>query len=289
MNSGFLQIRKLTDLILYSSFWISACAAALVSFTYDVTGRGIQLDAYVGFVFCGTLVIYAIHRLTGIEHVKQFQDQGRFAVIRRYRSHILIYGIIAVLGACYFLTQMSWSLIWWLAIPALLSFLYVAPLGRLGRLRDIPLVKIFLISGVWAALTGLIPFVHTGLGTPMSGSLLFFERALFIFAITIPFDIRDIHVDATSDLRTLPQAIGIRKSKVLALALLGVSAMLTCALIRMEVYNPDLYLPYFICAAITAFLIWFSLPALDDYYFSGLLDGTMFLLPFLYWVNGLVH
>jgi 4-hydroxybenzoate polyprenyltransferase len=284
MPNRFPQIRKLTDLILYSSLWIGACAAALVIFTYDVTGSGLNPDAYAGFVFCGTIVIYAIHRLAGIERVKQFQDRGRFAVISRYRSHILIYGVLASGGALYFLTQFQWQLIWWLALPALLSFLYVAPLGKWKRLRDFPLVKIFLISGVWAALTGLIPFVHTGQAGLLSGGLLFTERALFIFAITIPFDIRDIQIDETSNLKTLPQVIGIRKSQFLALLLLSISALLTIVLISTDVYDVELLTPYLLCTGITGLLISQASVDKDDYYYSGLLDGMMFLLPFLYWV-----
>jgi len=277
-------IRKLSNLILYSSVWIGACSAALVTFTYDVTGSGILLDPYVGLVFCGTLVLYTMHHLSGIERLRKHTEAGRFAIIREYRSHILIYGIIGAAGGLYFLSALSVHLIAWLIVPGVLSFLYVVPLGKRKRWRDYHLVKIFLISGVWATLTGLIPFVHTEMATWTSGIILFFERVLFIFAITIPFDIRDIHIDEKTDLTTLPMVIGIRRSKVLALVVLGISALFTYVLIWQNVYDVRLMVPYAICLCITAILIWNSKPDLDDHYYSGLLDGTMFLLGFGYWI-----
>jgi 4-hydroxybenzoate polyprenyltransferase len=282
-------IRKLSNLILYSSLWIGACAAALVTFTYDVTDSGLGTDAYFGFVFCGTVVLYAMHRLAGIERVKAYAYLGRFSVIREYRSHIMIYGVIASAGAFYFFLHLPIKVIWWLVLPGVISILYVVPLGKRKRWRDYSLVKIFLISVVWSALTGLIPFVHSGHAEWTSGALLFIERALFIFAITIPFDIRDIYVDDTSGLRTLPQVIGVRRSKLLAILILGISAMLTFVLIAMEVYDLRLVIPYLICWCIAAVLIWKSQIEMDDHYYSGLLDGTMFLLPFAYWVWTVLH
>ncbi len=284
MANSISSIRKLSNLILYSSLWIGACAAALVTFTYDVTGSGIGLDAYVGFVFCGTLVLYAIHRLTGIKRVKVFEYHGRFAVIRKYRSHIIIYGLIGAVGACYFLIHLPMNIIWWLILPGVISFMYVVPLGKQKRWRDYALVKIFLVSSVWSTLTGLIPFVHTGLVDYSSATLLFFERALFIFAIAIPFDIRDMYVDDSSGLKTLPQVIGIRRSKILALILLCISAALTFLLIYLHIYDQRLICPYLIVFVVTCILIWKSQTDMDDHYYSGLLDGTMFLLAFVYWV-----
>ena len=144
---------KLSNLILYSSLLIAICAASLVTFTYDVTGSAIGTDAYVGFVFCGTLVIYAMHRLAGIERVKAFEYLGRFAVIKEHRSHIMLYGIMVEAGAIYFLFHLSMQVIWWLVLPGVVSFMYVVPLKSIKRWRDYSFVKIFLIATVWAALT----------------------------------------------------------------------------------------------------------------------------------------
>jgi hypothetical protein len=45
------------------------------------------------------------------------------------------------------------------------------------------------------------------------------QRFVFVFVLTIPFDIRDINVD-NIELKTIPQILGIRKSKLLGILLL---------------------------------------------------------------------
>ena len=284
MPNSTPPVRKLSNLILYSSLWIGACAASLVTFTYDVTGSGIGTDAYVGFVFCGTLALYAVHRLTGIGKVRLYKDKGRFAIIDKYKSHILIYGTLGALGGTWFLVHLPIDLVWWLLLPGFLSFMYVVPLGKGKRWRDYAFVKIFLVSGVWAALTGLIPFIYTGQAALNEGALLFIERMLFIFAIAIPFDIRDMRVDDSSGVKTLPQALGIQRAKFLAIGLLAFSAVLTWVLIRMQTYDSRLLFPYSICLLITGGLIWNSRTDMDDHYYSGLVDGTMFFVAFAYWI-----
>ena len=49
--------------------------------------------------------------------------------------------------------------------------------------------------------------------------LLFFERFIFIMAITIPFDIRDMKADASEDMVTVPLYIGFKRARQLSLAL----------------------------------------------------------------------
>jgi 4-hydroxybenzoate polyprenyltransferase len=277
-------VRKLSNLILYSSLWISACAAALVTFTYDVTGSGEHPRMYAGFVFCGTLVLYTVHRLVGLERVKQFRDQGRFAIIEQYKSHILLYGFLGAVGGLYFLIHLSWTVVLWLLLPAFVSMMYVVPLGKYRRWRDYPMIKIFLIAAVWSLLTGVIPYVQTGMATLPTTLLVFGERASFIFALTIPFDIRDIYVDKASDVPTIPSSIGIRGAKVLALAVMMIWAACILVLIGVHIYQSNLLVPFLVCWLIAVLLIWNALPGMDDHYYSGLVDGMMFLLAFLYWV-----
>ena len=51
------------------------------------------------------------------------------------------------------------------------------------------------------------------------------SRFLFVFSITIPFDIRDLKHDA-KNLMTIPLFLGVQKSKII-----GVLALLICAII----------------------------------------------------------
>ncbi|MBK9505813.1 MAG: UbiA family prenyltransferase [Bacteroidetes bacterium] len=83
----------------------------------------------------------------------------------------------------------------------------------LFRLRQIPYLKIFLISFVWATVTILLPVIHSEKAYNNFHILtMIIERFLFVFAITIPFDIRDMNADSQTELKTIPLLIGEKRS-----------------------------------------------------------------------------
>lgn len=102
-----------------------------------------------------------------------------------------------------------------------LSLVYPIPLpfknktnGLNYRLRDIPFIKIFLISLTWA--TGsccyFAPALQVGHSFPYH---LFLLQFIFIFFITIPFDINDIEIDNAVGVKTIPILLGIKKALIL--------------------------------------------------------------------------
>jgi 4-hydroxybenzoate polyprenyltransferase len=91
-----------------------------------------------------------------------------------------------------------------------LSLLY--PFG----IRKIPFAKIFVISFVWAISTMLLLVLENNLVISQYIIWHLVSRFLFVFAITIPFDIRDLKYDA-DDLQTIPLAFGFEKAKWIAI------------------------------------------------------------------------
>ena len=272
-------LRKLIDLILYSSLWIAVCAAAQVQLTYELIGTPQELDTYTLFVFASTIGLYGLHRLVGINIVRAFEHEGRFAVIKKFRSHIIVYSIIGFIAAAVFFFALPPKMWLYLILPVAISAAYVIPTSKTGkRLRDLPLVKIFLLASSWSLLTTTIPLLYIDYSKSLPITLIFLERFLFIVAITIPFDIRDIEVDAGTGLQTLPHLLGITKSKILAILLLFLSTAIAVLLFTQGVYPLDAQWSYAIFIPITALLIWGSRAGRSDYYYSGLLDGTMLLL-----------
>jgi len=125
-----------------------------------------------------------------------------------------------------------------LVIPAILSLGYVLPFVKGNkRLRDFDYIKIFLVAIVWGVITVLMPILERTTDLTLSHLLILLERMLFIFAITLPFDIRDLKIDAHIDVKTIPSIIGIGKTKKLALfcliivvLLAGMNVYLGCGL-----------------------------------------------------------
>ena len=277
-------VKKIIDLILYGNFWIALGALALTFQTQLILTGNFQLDALSWFVFFSTFLLYALHRIVGILRLKDFLDIERFAVISKFRHHIIFYAIVASLGAIYFFFRLSWHVQLALIIPAILSLGYVFPFfGKKRRLRDFDQIKIYLIAGVWAFVTAVLPVIDNGMAFNISIVLMILERALFVFAITLPFDIRDLHVDNHGDVKTIPAIIGIEKTKQLAYAALTLTFALALSNYFLNFYNAQILIGLSISFLSSAILISFSTTEKHDYFYSGILDGTMILQFIFVW------
>jgi len=98
---------------------------------------------------------------------------------------------------------------------------YVVPFlgGFQKNLRRVSYLKIFLVAFVWSGVTTVIPLIVGEYQYEVSIILLFVQRMLFILVLILPFEIRDMKLDF-KNLKTLPQKIGIEKTKKVGFVLL---------------------------------------------------------------------
>lgn len=189
----------------------------------------------------------------------------------------LVTGISLVGAFVLFLIVFSWN-IYVLLVGTLflaLSLFYVIPL-RGKNLRDRPYIKIHLIALVWTFACGLFPLLNAeewSLGFWFLG----LNQYLYILAITIPFDIRDMHTDAPVQ-RSLPQVLGSRNARLLALILILVFMVNTLLLV------PSLRSSFFFYLIMLyhVILILRSESHRPFWFFGGLLDGGIILLGISY-------
>ena len=283
------QIHKNTGLryallhfYLYSSLHIAICAVAITAFSYLSLGK--INYGYVGFVGASTLLLYSVHRIIGINKSDSYATQGRFAIIIKYKSHLIIYSIVSALYCLYSYYTFDWNRRFLLVIPAVLSLSYSLPIFFGGkRLRDFHWIKIFLVAICWAVITGSIPFYETisSFGdTPYNYGMLLLvtlERAMFIFAITIPFDIRDRDIDKSTNVLTLATKLSDKVLKSISgFALIGASAI-SIILYTQQLYDIRITTVILLTYSITALAIFITHGRRSDYFFTGLMDGTMML------------
>ena len=268
MSGSYAQ--RFLNLLLYGNVWIAVCAAATVLLTEWRWYGALELNAFNGFVFFSTWSLYCLHRIVGMNRVRAFRAEGRYRIIHRFRRHIIFYAVVAALAAVWCFFSFPPKLQRWTLAPALVSVGYVVPVLRGKRLRDFDFWKIFLVAAAFAWVSVTLPHqFHERPGFPSGWMLL--EKFLFIFAITIPFDIRDLRVDRHTQVRTLPALLGIRRSRWLALALLVLSTLVYLG--GSPVWSGGLLL----ANGLTATLIWRAGRETEDAYFTGFLDGTMVL------------
>lgn len=96
----------------------------------------------------------------------------------------------------------------------LATFFYAVPFVRNKNLRNFEGIKIFVVAFVWAGVTVIVPMIASE--TLISGDALltFLQRILLVVALILPFEIRDVPYDSLN-LKTLPQQIGVRNTKLL--------------------------------------------------------------------------
>lgn len=216
--------------------------------------------------------------------LKDFLEIERFSVISKFRHHIIFYAILASFGVIYFFFRLRWPVQMAIVLPAILSLGYVLPFfGNKRRLRDFDQIKIYLIAGVWAFVTVILPLIDFGFSVSPSVVLMIFERAIFIFAITLPFDIRDLQVDDHGKVKTIPATIGIEKTKQLAYASCAFALSLAVVNYYLNFYDLKILIGLGISYLSSAWLIAYSDTERHDYFYSGTMDGTLILQFLLVW------
>ena len=272
-------MKKIADFLIYSNLWIAMCAVAMLWQTEWLLTQHLFLDSLTGFVFFSTLFLYAIHRLTGVKKLDINLFNPRFETIRKFDTHILLYACIGLLGTIYYFFQFDISFQIKLFIPSLLSLGYVIPFIRgKKRLRDLNYVKIALISIVWSWITVIIPiYYYPQLTFTRIIIYMTLARAIFVFAITLPFDIRDLSIDKSQNVATIPLTFGLNATKKIGYYSLIVLGVFYALIFKNGVYSPLQFSGMLIFIGIIFLLIYKSHEKRHDYFFSFLVDGTMIL------------
>ncbi len=274
-------VYKIIDLILYSNGWIALGALSMV-WQVELIKDGFQWNTDYGlFLFFATLFVYAIHRLVGFTNIEKTVQNRRFEVINQFRSHIVIYALIAATGAIYYFLELPFAVVVLLLVPIAIAGLYILPVFNGRRFRDLPYVKLFAIGIVWSWVTVSVSYFLMEGKFDQGLVILSLEKMAFIIGITIPFDIRDIEVDGLYEIKTLPRVLGVQTSKYLALTSILLSVLLAVAAYFANVYSVQQLTGMSAFYALTAIAIAYVTPDRHDYYFSGLLDGSI-LLQFVF-------
>ncbi|HSI90167.1 MAG TPA: hypothetical protein VK927_03575, partial [Adhaeribacter sp.] len=109
---------------------------------------------------------------------------------------------------------------------------------------------------------------------------LLLRRFLFIFALTLLFDIRDFRKDRLARTLTFPGHFGTVFTKVLAV----VALFLFVVLVHFQETGP-VQVALYASAAAAGLVVYFSREDRPDAYFSVFADGMMLLQFLLVWVS----
>lgn len=276
------SIRHIADFLLFSNVFIAICAVAQGLVTYHLLE--IKPDKHVlALLFCSTLALYNFSML-----MSKPADTRRspFRRVRWIFSHyrltisLTIIAVVSVSVLIFFLKIPSIILLVFLGV---ISIAYNLPLFTLNErrfgLRNIPGLKLFLIAIVWSFSCVLLPIVEGSarhlVDIKIADTVLLVgKRFLFIAAITVPFDIRDLFQDKYFNLKTIPVMLGERKAYLFCQLLLVIYVVLL--LMFTNDFNADFW-ALTLTVAVSGWLILKSEIKKDEFYYFGFLDGTMLL------------
>jgi 4-hydroxybenzoate polyprenyltransferase len=143
------------------------------------------------------------------------------------------------------------------------------------------------VALVWAFVTVCLPFVilpdftFQSLLNP-NIILTASNRFLFFFAITLPFDIRDLEHDRKNGVRTFASLLGVVGIKNLSRILLVIVTLIALYCYIRGYYFPGHALAIIVSCASTSWLIAKADEHSNEYYYSGWLDGS--LMDQYFWI-----
>lgn len=273
---------RLLDAVLYSSAWLAAAAAAQTAATLRLwPAAGAPGGRAVALVFAATLLVYNLDAVLPFKHREPAGASGRKAWQQRHRGALAGLAAAAALGGAYLFFADGWWHYLPLLVPlAALALLYSWPLGRWrGRpraLRDVPLLKVFLIAGVWSLITVGLPVL--ALHRPWADAQdLLDQRFLLVLALAIVFDIRDYGRDRAAGTRTFPGVLGVAGARRLALALLA-------AAVALGLWRGAAPLAVLLPGLLAAAVIATAEESRGDYFFALITDGVLLVQAAAYFI-----
>ena len=262
---------------------MSVCAVAQALVTFHLIGSA-PLYTVLALLFTSTLGIYNFCILLSKPNRPFLSPYVR---IRWFFSHyrlMVTFTIVCILSLVplFFLISIESRIL--LIFLAIISFTYSLPIFSVGdqkfSLRNIPGLKPFLITLVWTMSTVLLPILeaqdlHLTSISMRDTTILIAKRFLFIGALTVPFDIRDLFEDNKLGVRTLPVIWGEKRAYLLCQILLG-GYIVLLFLFRNNGFNLDFW-ALSATAVLAGWLIFKSKWEKNEYYYFFYMDGVLIL------------
>jgi 4-hydroxybenzoate polyprenyltransferase len=273
-------LKHTLSFIVFENVFIACCAVALVQVTLTVLNLP-PVQAPTGcFVFFSTLLVYNLHKSLSL--LTSQTPAAVFALVTTSRlptgARLVIYAGTTGAAVSFFFLDTAQQIL--VAGLACVTVAYSFPILKINnsrkRIRELFFIKVLVISGVWSIVTVLFPVLGTSFSTA-SCWLLFFERLLFIFAITIPFEIRDMEQEIKWGNRTLPVVLGPGKSKTLSYCLVSLFCLLAMVHYLWLEPAPFLAAAMLLSAATAVVVTYYTRENRNNLYYKLYVDGTMML------------
>ena len=267
-------MRRYLTFLIYTNIFVACSAFCL----YKITEILFQFNNLMigGFVFFSTLFCYNYMRVFNFLKVKKHDSLPLW--IQNNKS--LIYVIILTSGffLLFFCIFLGVKFLLLISPVIFVSLFYQSSInlnGHLYSIRGFPLFKIFIISITWSYITIFVPLLYEGYLVDYSVLSCLFQRILFLIAILIPFDIRDIKVDT---IQTIPNTVGVFRAKLFGWFCLFIIQVF----LIVDVFNYTISLPFFLALFIsielTSIVLYFASENKSFIFYGIIVEGLSIIM-----------
>lgn len=217
-------LKRILNFYINSSIHVALAVSALTWVTLIEFQLGFDKNLLV-FVFFTTITGYNFVKYFG---VAKFHHRS----LAGWLKAIQVFSLVSFLAMVYYASKLNNETLLLLTVCGLITFLYAIPLLPMTYFRDsqknlrqISGLKIYVIALVWTFTTVLLPLINNEIILNTDVVITSAQRFVFVIVLMLPFEIRDLNYDSLK-LATIPQKIGIKKTKIIGVFLLVVFFLL---------------------------------------------------------------
>ncbi len=267
--------RRIFDFYLRSSIHVALSVYALVRMTQHMFH--IPDDEPMAlFGFFGTITGYNFVKYDALARVRA----GKVP-IRREIKIIAVLSFLSFLAACWCFLKLELITQMISAVVLVLTALYTLPFfPNRKNARNWAGVKIYIVSLCWVGVTVVLPVIESGAAITSDFYLKCLQRFILVFVLILIFEIIDLAKD-DPHLHTVPQQIGVKRTKMLGVFLMLVFFLLE--FLKVDTESAQLFVNLFLLLLTSAFLL-FAHENRHRYYTAFWVES----IPVLWWLLILV-
>lgn len=207
-----ISYKQLLNFYIRSSAHVAFSVYALVRMTHFMFN--ISKDEPIAyFAFFGTIVGYNFVKYDALARAQKTE-------MRKELKLIVILSFFSLLAVGYFFFQLQ-RITQMVSVGVLaLTLLYTLPFfPNRKNARNWAGVKIYIVALCWVGVTLVLPLVNAHIALGLDFYLKCVQRFILVFVLILIFEILDLAND-DPHLKTVPQQIGVRRTKIIGLLLL---------------------------------------------------------------------
>lgn len=262
-------LRRILNFYINASLHVALSVYALIRMTFHFFTISYD-EPMISFSFFGTIVGYNFVKYEGLIRTEKVRWN------RQLKGIVVLSAGSFTAATYYFFSLEPRTQLTALGFFAL-TLLYTLPVfPKFGNARNWAGIKIYIVAFCWAGITLFLPILNAGLPLSHDVWLEFCQRFLLIIILILIFEIIDLKNDDLS-LQTVPQKLGVLKTKMLNLFLL-------LPFYFLEFFKSDFQIQYLwinlVLVVVIALFTVFSSPKRSNYYTDFWVESV----PVFWWL-----